>query len=142
MPSNIREVKRIVTQYVNEVPNSHSAKEDSSFAKEDLTPEGIKRILMNFITVDPEAENQLSMADRAKNYEKISNLLETKLSESLRDAEALVNNKSNIVRILRLENHTIAKKMRQITELVRNALLNAAVDELLHLQRMQSSKAS
>lgn len=111
VPSNIREVKKIVTQYVNEVPNYH-AKEDNSFTKADLTPEGIKRILQTFFTVDPDSESQMSMVDKAKNYEKISTLLETKLSENLRDTEAQVNNKSNIVRILRLENHTIAKKMR------------------------------
>jgi hypothetical protein len=43
-PSNIREIKKAVLQYVNEVPNFHT-KEDNSFKKEDLTPSGIKRIL-------------------------------------------------------------------------------------------------
>lgn len=54
----------------------------------------------------------MNMVEKAKTYEKISTLVETKLSESIRDTEALIINKSNTVRILRLENHTIAKKMR------------------------------
>lgn len=40
VPSNIREFKKTVLQYVNEVPNFHT-KEDNTFKKEDLTPEGI-----------------------------------------------------------------------------------------------------
>lgn len=54
----------------------------------------------------------MNMVEKAKNYEKISNLVDAKLNDSLRDTEALVNNKSNTIRILRLENHTIDKKMR------------------------------
>lgn len=44
VPSETREFKRAVMDYVNEVPNFHS-KEENSFNKEDLTPEGITRIL-------------------------------------------------------------------------------------------------
>lgn len=111
IPTNIRDIKKTILKYVNEVPNYH-AKEDNAFKKEELTPEGIKRILHTFFTFDSDAENLLNAVERAKNYEKISNLVETKLLEIARDTEALIINKSNTVRILRLENHTIMKKMR------------------------------
>lgn len=61
--------------------------------------------------MDPDAENDLSMVEKARAYEKISLLIDSKLAESIRDTDALITNKSNTVRILRLENHTISKKM-------------------------------
>ncbi|EAR84118.2 hypothetical protein TTHERM_00723030 (macronuclear) [Tetrahymena thermophila SB210] len=127
IPSNIRDIKNTVLKYVNDVPNLHT-KEDSAFKKEDLTPEGIKRILQTFYSIDPDNESTMNMVEKAKNYEKISNLVEQKLLENLRDSEALITNKSNTVRILRLENHTIMKKMRQIKEL--SAKLQADIKEI------------
>ncbi|KAL4482786.1 hypothetical protein ABPG72_022346 [Tetrahymena utriculariae] len=127
IPSNIRDIKNTVLKYVNDVPNLHT-KEDSAFKKEDLTPEGIKRILQTFYSIDPDNESTMNMVEKAKNYEKISNLVEQKLLENLRDSEALITNKSNTVRILRLENHTIMKKMRQIKEL--SAKLQVDIKEI------------
>lgn len=52
------------------------------------------------------------MEEKSHTYEKISTLIDSKFADSLRDTEALIMNKSNTIRILRLENHTITKKMR------------------------------
>ncbi len=69
-----------------------------------MTPEGIKRILSTFYSIDTDIDTNFNAIERAKNFEKISNIVEIHLLDKEKNSQNLINNKSNTLRIVRLEN--------------------------------------
>lgn len=52
-----------------------------------------------------EDEGNLSVIDRSRYFEKQSGMIESQLISKIRDTIALINNKVNTARVLRLENY-------------------------------------
>ncbi len=55
-----------------------------------------------------------SITEKAKFYERESLYIENLIFNKLKDCEVFINNKSNSVRMIRLENHQYLKKLSSL----------------------------
>lgn len=83
----------------------------------DYSPEGIKMTL-DALYISKQTETFNTISEKAKYYERLTASYDIRLQQRIKDAESYINNKSNIIRILRLENHQIVDKMREIQDLL------------------------